>query len=98
MPDNASPELIAGDVVVTVPYTLTRQRLSDLLCTAVEGGTGYWAEVDQVVRTPNLDYVSVRFHELEASAGDLKTVVVTLDTLAEGVRRCALSKTYAWHF
>lgn len=99
--DNADPKLLDGEITVTVPYAIGRQRLSDLLCSAVEGGTGYWAQVDQIVRTPNLDYVSVRFHEIESSepgARNKKVKVIDIDSLAHGVQRCALSKRYAHHF
>lgn len=99
MADTANPALLAGDIIVTVPYLIPRQRLSDLLCSAVEGGTGYWAQVDKMRRTPNLDYISVRFHEIESHKENAPARVCTVDLelLALGVERCAKSDHYRHH-
>jgi hypothetical protein len=98
MSDTADVSLLSGSVVVTVP--IARKRISDLLCSAVEGGTGYWARVDNIERTPALDYVSARFTEAEASCSDDKRKRRTIDItkLANGIARCAASNTYAHHF
>lgn len=100
MADTADVSLLAGAVVVDVKLTIARKRLSDLLCSAVEGGTGYWASVDNIERTPALDYVSVRFTETEASSsnGKRKRRTIDLAKLADGIARCGASDKYAHHF
>ena len=78
-----------SDDSVTFPVTVRRQLLLDLLCTAVEGGSGYWAEFSEAERTPDLDYLSVRVTELEASSSDKPRVnrIVKAEELATGLAR-----------
>jgi hypothetical protein len=75
-------EMVA--LVAAVPL----QTLRDLLCTAVEGGSNYWATFSDAERTEDLDYLSVRVREHEAH-GDKRALsrVVTAEDLAVGLQR-----------
>lgn len=94
---NADPRLVQGSIAVTVLTQIPRQRLSDLLCSAVEGGTGYWAQVSDMTRTANSDYVSVRFHEIErlTPRASRAKPIVKLITLEEMARGLELASTLA---
>lgn len=75
-------------VVLNIP--VSRQTLRDLLCTAVEGGSNYWAEFRDCERTDDLDYIRVRVVEKEASTDKpRKNVYVTAEDLASGLERLA---------
>lgn len=86
---------------ITVPITLTEEFLADVLCTAIEGGVDYWADISDIKKrtrtadkVQDWDYVSARFTEREPSAeaaenadGERKTKVVGYAELAEGIQR-----------
>lgn len=42
---------------------LNDEIVADVLTTAVEGGTNYWAAVSEIERTEDLSVTSVRYHE-----------------------------------
>lgn len=87
---------MSDEKTVTVVVPLPDQRLSDLLCTAVEGGSNYWAPMCRAVRTDG-EYQSVDvFIEpnlVKTATGKCSTYVehgvtwarVTLDDLRRGV-------------
>lgn len=81
---------------------LTDEIAGDILTTAVEGGTGYWAQVDKIKRTEDLTVTSVCFHEMSEDPdspdvyGDnwngfyLKEgVTVTLEDVKRAIRKLA---------
>lgn len=81
---------------VTVKFTLSDQLLRDVLCVALEGGIGYWAEASdiktievEVNGSPMTEYVSCTLTDAEGTddEGNDWTHSVTLDTVAEGIRR-----------
>lgn len=78
---------------VTVHIEVSLQTLRDLLCTAVEGGSTYWARfsVAEADRTEHLDYLRVKVTELEASRADVHRInrYVSAEDLAQGIRRLA---------
>lgn len=76
-------------VNVTVP--VRKQTLMDLLCTAVEGGSNYWASFRAIKRTSDLDYLEVRVVETEAhnDVGEQLRLNVTAEDLAKGIERLA---------
>lgn len=78
-------------VVLNIP--VSRQTLRDLLCTAVEGGSNYWADFRDCERTEDLDYIRVRVVEQEASRADTRRVnrYVRAEDLAKGLERLALA-------
>lgn len=80
----------AETVLLNVP--VSRQLLMDLLCTAVEGGSNYWAQFSKAERTPDLDYLSVHVREQEASGCARVSRTVTADDLALGLERLATAK------
>jgi hypothetical protein len=72
---------------LTVPRAIERQRFADLLCSAVEGGSGYWAAFRNSERTADLDYISIDVQEHEASTADGSEPSwkrITHDDLARG--------------
>ncbi len=80
----------ARTLSVTLP--VSRLRLMDLLCTAVEGGSNYWAKFRHSRRTADLDYLQVDVAEHEASGdGPPMERVVTAEDLLVGLQRLATS-------
>lgn len=80
------------DDYVTIRIPVSRQLLRDLLCTAVEGGSNYWADFDQRKRTDNLDYLSIRVTEHETHSEQQTTPyrrTVKAEHLAIGLQRLA---------
>jgi hypothetical protein len=55
---------------ISVPVVFDEQRLRDLMCSAVEGGSNYWARFYRSERTPDLDYLSVEVVEEEPHSDD----------------------------
>lgn len=47
-------ETIVTEISVKVP--ITKQRISDLLCSAFEGGSNYWYTIDQFIKPPKLEW------------------------------------------
>lgn len=43
---------------VTVKHEIPRERVEDLLCSALEGGIGYWAMIIDKKRVPEATYTS----------------------------------------
>lgn len=77
------------DIVLNIP--VPREMLRDLLCTAVEGGSNYWADFSAAVRTEGLDYLRVKVTEQEPSRDDTPRVnrYIDADDLAIGIQRLA---------
>jgi hypothetical protein len=75
------------DVSIPIPV----QTLRDLLCTAVEGGSGYWADFERPERTTDGDYISIRVHERESHSNDVKAYRgrIKAEDLAMGLARLA---------
>ena len=82
-------ERIDGTLAFNVE--VPRQLLADLLCTAVEGGSNYWAEFRATKRTADLDYLQVKMTEREASREGQPRVnrYIDLQDLATGLQRLA---------
>lgn len=78
----------------TVPLAIDvpRQVLMDLLCTAVEGGSNYWASFSRATCTKDGDYLSVHVREYEASGDRLLSRRVTAEDLATGLARLGTAK------
>jgi hypothetical protein len=43
---------------INVPYVVTKKRISDLLCSAFEGGSNYWYEIAEFIAPPVLEFRS----------------------------------------
>ena len=80
----------------TTKLTPREQFLRDILCTAVEGGTNYWAQVDQIRRDGyrpdarvgdpgfgDWTYIGYTLHDVE---GDGEEYVVTVETVKRGLK------------
>lgn len=93
MADTTTPAVLEEPVILNVP--VSRQLLRDLLCTAVEGGSNYWARFGRAERTADLDYLSVT---IRANDGNGKRIerVVTAEQLGEGIETLALATTEDW--
>lgn len=77
--DAVETELVRGGVPhITLQMPVPDQLCASILCTALEGGTGYWAVVDDIVRKPaakplydgEFEYVSALFADTEAQGED----------------------------
>lgn len=91
---NVSPNMEAMVGVVTNQTWVSRQMLSDLMCTVVEAGSGYWADFDMIERTPELDYLSFRLTERDSSdEGEPKQMIVDEKTMLIGLQRLADAAT-----
>jgi hypothetical protein len=45
-----------AEMIVYVSYPVTKQRISDLLCSAFEGGSNYWYIIAECVEPPVLEF------------------------------------------
>jgi len=43
---------------LTVTANITKQRISDLLCCAFEGGSNYWYQITKFIKPPKLEFRS----------------------------------------
>ena len=70
-------------LTIKVEVALDEEFLGDILCTAVEGGTNYWA-YSAVVERDGLDYKRVVFEDMED-----EEVKIDIDLLAvaKGIER-----------
>lgn len=93
-----TPEMKLKDTFTVAPVmTVTGQFLSDILTTAIEGGSNYWIEradsIERVEDKQSPNYLSPTFiRKLKVSEGEPKegmgdTFDVTLQVMADGVRR-----------
>jgi hypothetical protein len=82
-------------VRIVVPIDIDVQRLRDLLCSAVEGGSNYWAGFRKVHQAVNLDYLGVEVVEHEShDDGPRVRRMIAAEDLAKGLERlgaCAVS-------
>jgi hypothetical protein len=75
---------------VSIKIQIPVQTLRDLLCTAVEQGSGYWANFSHMERTPNLDYLRVKVSEREShDSGKAHVLYVQAEDLAIGIEKLA---------
>jgi hypothetical protein len=76
--------MLMSETVTLAGRVIPVQALRDLLCTAVEGGSNYWARFESAERTPDLDYLSV---VLTADPGDgtRKRYTVRAEDLVRGL-------------
>lgn len=84
---------MADDTHIKITVPIPVQTLRDILCTAVEGGSNYWAEFPRTIaRAANGDYLSVIVVEQEASRPNGVRVRRTIkaEDLAEGIARLAI--------
>ena len=59
-------------VKIKIEQEITVERIKDLLCTAFEGGTGYWALVLDGAEQEDMDKVGAEYyHEIPALGGEL---------------------------
>lgn len=86
---------LAGTTTLNVTLPVSNQRLADLLCSAVESGSHYWAMFDELERTDKLDYLSVRVHDMEEPSNPSR--VVTLADMARGLTLCLQNDIYCNH-
>ena len=79
-------EGVGHTLTQTQTHTISQQALRDLLCTAVEGGSTYWAGFMRPMADPVSGecYVSVTVYA--AMEGDFATRVVTADGLMRGLQ------------
>lgn len=78
-------------MIITVKWDVPEQLLRDLLVTAVEGGSDYWAEYRRVMRDAELNILSVHVREQEASdqGGRHQHADITPASMALGLERLA---------
>jgi hypothetical protein len=74
-----------------INIVVPRQLLLDLICTAVEGGSNYWAAFGDAERATDLDYLKVRVIEHEAHEEGTPRVnrFITALEMANGLERLA---------
>lgn len=77
MPDTAK---------LTIEFPLPDNLLNDLLVTAVEGGSNYWAEFRTCERDAELNIVRVTVTEWEPSGDIAKSMIITPADLLRGLQ------------
>lgn len=72
---------------VTIDIEISDQSCADIMCTALEGGIGYWCVSDRISRVENgvSDYVA--FDAYDAEDPDTKFGHVNYDTIRAGIQR-----------
>ena|ERR1035437_1276893 len=93
--------------IIAKPVNITVQRVKDLLCNAIEGGSNYWVEtIDRCVvldrnEAPyrqDVPFVESGYLELEEQeqSGKAKTFRIDLNTIKAGLE--VMAKKYPKHF
>lgn len=77
---------------IMIPFEITKEFVSDILCTALEGGSNYWiAEVRNLSDNPKSQYFSesvAKGDTIEIMDNEDNNVYkLDFNTLAEGYRR-----------
>lgn len=82
-------EAIDGSLAFNIE--VPRRMLSDLICSAVEGGSNNWAVFKATKRTADLDYIEVKVTELEVSRDGQPRAnrYIGLQDMAIGLQRLA---------
>ena len=78
---------VKGLDTYVINIAITRQRLLDLIVTAVEGGSNYWADFSDAERDADLNYLKVRVVEKDASGQRRINRWITPDEMAIGLIR-----------
>ncbi len=82
---------IAADTSAKADYTTEQlAAFRDILCTIIEGGSGYWASFRNIKRD-DLDYLSFEMRDSEDEAAPWRTCNIV--TIAESAQRIAEGKT-----
>lgn len=53
-----TPAQQPGGLEIKTTVTISRTRISDLLCNALEGGSNYWYEIKEYGAPPRLDFMT----------------------------------------
>lgn len=73
------------DRYIQITYPLTDQLLMDVICTALEGGIGYWCSATDITRTEDkMNYTSFRAYDDE---DDGFLGAVDIYVIATGIRQ-----------
>ena len=73
-------------LILNIP--VSQQLLRDLLSTAIEGGSTYWASFSNCERDADLNYLKVRVTEIDASSSaPRRNLYITPEELANGLER-----------
>lgn len=86
-------ELEAEEKTVHIAFHISDQLCADILCTALEGGIGYWSAADDIVKQTGTDpgcivtdYVSCTLHPAENDE-DFEPVVLDYAAIRRGIAR-----------
>ncbi len=74
---------------ITVGLEVTDQLCADVMCTALEGGIGYWAQADKIEKAGD-EYKSCLLAELNDDESGYqwdKPMTLNYDVIREGMRR-----------
>lgn len=80
---------------VRISIEVKRELLKDLLTTAVEGGSNYWADFGKVKRDSDHCVESVRLSINDGSAARRDVSLQTMSTGLERLAKCATTARYA---
>ena len=91
-------------LTVTFPMAVSVERISDLLCNAIEGGSGYWADfmdrhgatLEQAPYRQDVPFVEGGWLEVGELEGECRSCRVDLDAIKKGLR--AMAERYPEHF
>jgi hypothetical protein len=76
---------------ITLTLPVSDDLCADIMCTALEGGIGYWCEARNIKREPQIDgiaqgYICFTAYDAEGS-GAFAPRLVDYSTIREGIRR-----------
>jgi hypothetical protein len=78
----------------SVPCTISEERISDLLCCALEGGSNYWYTIEKFVKPPTLVFRTDKqriFKHLDYPLNEGGALII-LDTEGEGEKTYRLDR------
>lgn len=78
---------------IVMNISIDRNVLRGLLCTAIEGGSNYWATFSNAERNAEGDYVRVKVTEIDRSGQRRVNRYITAEALAHGLERLAQAGT-----
>jgi hypothetical protein len=97
---------------ISVGIPITKERLSDLLCDAFEGGSNYWYFIDEFIKPPVLEFKTdkkVIFRHLDYPLNDGGALLISdqeddrkkqyrldLESIKKGIQ--IMAEKYPWEF
>jgi hypothetical protein len=92
---------------IQVTVEVTEERMKDLLCNAMEGGSAYWAKIDKYIIPDNADTSTVEFKHIDIpfidgcgimikdQFGDDEPKLLNMESMLKSLK--IMGEKYNWH-